>query len=107
MESMHEDDATATAGPEVEIVDNPDASRYELRHDGEVVGHVRYRDGGDGVLVIPHVEVVPQLRGGGHSAPFLDTVLADIDRRGFKVVPTCGYAAMHIRSNPELTHLLA
>lgn len=100
-------DADSTSGPEVEIVDNPEAYRYELRHDGEVVGFVRYRPGDDGVLVIPHVEVVPELRGEGHSAPFLDTVLADIERRGLKVVPTCGYAATHIRSNPELTHLLA
>ncbi len=95
------------ADPVVEIADHPEASRYELRHDGDVVGVVDYRPGGDGVIVIPHVEVVPSLRGGGHSAPFLDAVLADLERRGLKVVPTCGYAAGHFRARPDLAHLLA
>ena len=94
------------AGPEVDIVDNADHGRYELRHDGELVGVVEYRLDGDGVIVIPHVEVIPALRGGGHSAPFLDQVLADIERRGLSVVPTCGYAAGHIRSRPDLVRLL-
>ena len=93
-------------GPTVEIADHPEADRYELRHDGEVVGWVRYRID-DGVMVIPHVEVVSHLRGRGHSEPFLSEVLADVDRRGLKVVPLCGYAATHIRSRPELAHLLA
>jgi predicted GNAT family acetyltransferase len=102
-----DDGDDAETGPAVEIADNTEAGRYELLHDGEVVGWVRYRPGGDGVLVIPHVEVIPALRGRGHSAPFLDEVLADVTRRGLKVVPTCGYAAGHIRSRPDLHHLLA
>ncbi len=93
--------------PQVAIADNPEASRYELRHDGELVGVVDYYTAGEGVLVIPHVEVLPRLRGHGHSEPFLDEVLADIDRRGLKVVPTCSYAAAHVRARPELHRLLA
>lgn len=101
---------------EIEIADAPERGRYELRHDGEVVGFVQYQlragdGGGDGdaggVMVIPHVEVVPRLRGRGHSEPFLDRVLADVDARGLKVVPLCGYAAAHLRARPELGHLLA
>ncbi|MFV0259188.1 MAG: GNAT family N-acetyltransferase [Acidimicrobiales bacterium] len=92
--------------PAVDITDNPDAGRYELRHDGEVVGWVDYRLS-DGVMTIPHVEVARRLRGGGHSGPFLTEVLADVERRGLKVVPLCSYAAAHIRAHPELAHLLA
>ena len=91
----------------VEIADHPENSRYELHHDGELVGVVNYHRRDDGVLAIPHVEVIPRLRGRGHSEPFLDQVLAQIDAQGLKVVPTCGYAAAHIRSRPELSHLLA
>jgi predicted GNAT family acetyltransferase len=99
-------DADAHAEIEVEIADHPERNRYELRHDGEVVGFVDYRIDGE-VMVIPYVEVLPRLRGKGHSEPFLDEVLADVDARGFKVVPLCGYAAAHIRSRPALVHLLA
>lgn len=95
-----------TGEPTVEIADHREAGRYELRHDGDVVGWVQYRIS-DGVMTIPHVEVVHHLRGRGHSEPFLSEVLADVQRRGLKVVPLCGYAATHIRSRPELTHLLA
>ena len=91
---------------QVEIADNSEASRYELRHDGDLVGVVDYQLQ-DGVMVIPHVEVLPRLRGRGHSEPFLDAVLAKVDEQGLKVVPTCGYAAAHFRTHPELNHLLA
>lgn len=91
---------------QVGIDDNAEASRYELRHDGELVGVVDYQLR-DGVMVIPHVEVLPRLRGRGHSEPFLDEVLTQVDQRGLKVVPTCGYAAAHFRTHPERKHLLA
>lgn len=96
--------------PDVEIADNPDAGRYELRHDGEVVGVVVYRReaGSDSQIVtIPHVEVIPRLRGGGHSAPFLDQVLDLFAAEGARIRPLCGYAATHIRQRPDRDELLA
>jgi len=90
----------AAASPSVEIVDNPASSRYELRHDGVVVGVVDYRIDGD-VMTIPHVEVAGRLRGQGHSGPFLDEVLACVDARGLEVIATCGYAAAHIAARPD------
>ncbi len=93
---------------QVEIADNPEAGRWELRHDGELVGVVDYYPATeDGVVVIPHVEVLPRLRGHGHSEPFLDHVLRQMDEQGLQVIPTCGYARGHFRSHPELNHLLA
>lgn len=92
---------------QVEITDNPEAGRWELLHDGELVGVVNYYADGDGVVVIPHVEVLPRLRGKGHSEPFLDQVLHHMDDQGLKVIPTCGYAAGYVRAHPELHHLLA
>lgn len=110
---MDSNDAKGTSGevrgtdvPDAEIVDNPDVHRYELRHDGSVVGIVQYRIDGD-IMTIPHVEVAGHLRGTGVSGPFLDAVLARIEARGMKVIPTCGYAASHIAARPELRHLVA
>ncbi|MFN3215988.1 MAG: GNAT family N-acetyltransferase [Acidimicrobiales bacterium] len=110
---MGTNDETGTSGevpgadvPDAEVVDNPALHRYELRHDGSVVGVVQYRIDGD-VMTIPHVEVAGQLRGKGVSGPFLDEVLARIEARGLKVVPTCGYAASHIAARPDLRHLVA
>jgi uncharacterized protein len=88
------------------IADNPETSRYELHIDGEFSGWVDYRLDG-GVMAIPHVQVDPRQRGQGISAPFLDEVLADIRRRGLKIIPTCGYARGHVADRPELHDLLA
>lgn len=103
MDTPHEPDPS---GPAVEIADHAEAGRYELRHDGEIVGVVEYRLA-DNVFVIPHVEVLPRLRGSGHSAPFLDAVLDDVAARGLRVRPLCGYAATHIRQRSDRDHLLA
>ncbi|MDA3038968.1 MAG: GNAT family N-acetyltransferase [Actinomycetota bacterium] len=103
---MDSDRSDATdRGLDVDIADNPAASRYELRHNG-VVGVVEYRLD-DGVLVIPHVEVVPALRGRGHSESFLDAVLEAIEARDLKVRPLCGYARAHFHNHPERATLLA
>lgn len=91
--------------PSVAVVDNPAAGRWELRHDDRVVGVVEYAVRDD-VVVIPHVEVIPELRGGGHSAPFLDEVLGHIAASGRRVRPLCGYAAAHMRRRPELAAML-
>lgn len=94
------------AGPARAVVDNPDERRFELLLDGEVVGVVLYRRHGD-VVTIPHVEVVPELRGRGYSEPFLDDVLAEIAEAGLRIVPTCSYARSHVLARPHLHHLLA
>jgi uncharacterized protein len=97
--SSHSDVARA-------VTDNPAASRYELHLDGRLSGIVEYRgvadDNDAGHLLIPHVEVLPELRGRGYSEPFLDDVLADIDRRGLKIVPLCSYARAHVANRPHL-----
>ncbi len=89
-----------------EIVDNVERRRFELHLDGRVAGHVAYRLDGD-VVVVPHVEVDPELRGTGVSAPFLDEVLGLIRARGQKVRPLCGYARSHMSADPNLHDLLA
>jgi len=93
------------------VTDNAAASRYELHLDGRLSGIVDYRGVGDdndaGYLLIPHIEVLPELRGRGYSAPFLDEVLADIDRRGLKIVPLCSYARAHVADRPHLQAMVA
>ena len=48
----------------LEVVDNPDRSRYELRDDGHLVGYTEYHER-DGVLVFPHTVITePEARCG-------------------------------------------
>ena len=52
--------------PRTDVSDNRGASRYELHLDGELAGVVLYRAEG-ATLVIPHIEVRPELRGKGYG----------------------------------------
>lgn len=101
---------TSRDGQTRTVTDNPAADRYELHLDGRLSGVVDYqvRDAGGGVehLLIPHVEVLPELRGHGYSEPFLDDVLAEIDRRGIKIVPLCSYARAHVANRPDLAAMV-
>jgi len=105
MEPGTERDGSEGGGLRREIRDRPDLGRYELVHDGTVVGVVQYQLNGS-VATIPHVEVAASLRGGGHSAPFLDEVLELMVQRGFTILPLCGYAAGHIANRPDREQLL-
>lgn len=98
-------DPHADASAPRRVSDNPEAGRYELHLGGELSGVVEYRRVDD-VLIVPHVEVLPELRGRGYSAPFLDDVLDDVRRRGLRVRPLCSYARAHMLARPELHELL-
>ena len=85
---------------------NPDKSRYEVLIDGRVVGLADYHVQGD-VVVFPHTEVDPSLRGRGLAAELVRTALDDVRATGRTVVPSCWYVAQFIDEHPEYGDLLA
>lgn len=89
-----------------EIVHEPDAARYVLRLDGEVVGVAEYRDRGD-ALVFHHTEVDATRRGHGLGAVLVQGALDDVRARGRRVVPTCWYVAEFVEGHPAYADLLA
>jgi uncharacterized protein len=88
-----------------EVVDNTARSRFELEESGQIAfADYRRRNS---VLVIPHVESPPSLRGTGTAARLMEGVLAIVRERGEKIVPTCSYAAAYMRQHKEHQDLLA
>lgn len=88
-----------------EVTDNTARQRFELEVDGQIV-FADYRRQGS-VVIVPHVEAPPALRGTGASGRLMEGVLARLRTRGEKIVPTCSYAAAYIRRHPEHHDLLA
>lgn len=88
-----------------EVTDNTARQRFELEVDGQIV-FADYRRQGS-VVIVPHVEAPPALRGTGASGRLMEGVLARLRARGEKIVPTCSYAAAYIRRHPEHHDLLA
>lgn len=80
-------------------------SRFELRLDGTVVGHVDFTDAG-GVRTVPHTEVDPAHRGSGLAARLVADVLRATRAEGLKVDPVCPYVAAFIRRHPEFQDLV-
>jgi predicted GNAT family acetyltransferase len=87
------------------VQDNPAKSRFELEEDGCVAFANYRRDGA--ILVIPHVEAPPQLRGSGAAGRLMQGVMEIARAQNLRVVPTCGYAAAWLRRHREYQDLLA
>jgi predicted GNAT family acetyltransferase len=91
---------------QIEVTNDAEASRYELRLDGRLVGIADYRTTGT-TVVFSHTEIDPPLRGRGLGAELVRAALDDVRAAGLTVVPLCWYVAQYIDEHPEYADLLA
>jgi predicted GNAT family acetyltransferase len=82
------------------VIDNTDASRFELDIDGQIA-HADYRVDSD-TLYIDYVEAPPALRGTGAAGQLMEGVMTAAAEKGYAVVPVCGYAAAWMRRHRKL-----
>jgi predicted GNAT family acetyltransferase len=87
-----------------QISDRTSSRRFELEEEGKLA-FADYRLEG-GILVLPHVEAHPDLRGKGTAGRLMAGILDLARERGLKVQPICGYAAAYIQRHPEYHDLL-
>jgi uncharacterized protein len=91
----------------VVIEDQPDASRYALLVDGELVSVLDYRLG-EGLISFPHTFTKPQHRGHGWAERLVGFAIDDVERGSDRrVVPMCWYVAQWFDAHPERAGLLA
>jgi predicted GNAT family acetyltransferase/glutaredoxin len=101
------DDLEAGAGAvtETEVVDAPEASRYELRLGGRLVGLAAYRRRNDRIA-FTHTEVDESCEGRGFGSRLAAAALEDARRQGLDVVPLCPFIAHYIERHPEYETLV-
>lgn len=87
-----------------EITDNTARCRFELVEEGKLAFADYHLNGN--LLILPHVEADPELRGKGAAGRLMAAVLELARERGWRVRPVCGYAAAYIARHPEQTDLL-
>lgn len=85
---------------ESRVSDNEDASRFELRLDGELAGWIDYRRAGD-TVALTHAEIRDELRNRGHAETMTREALADLKRRGLKAQPLCPYVVAYAHRHPD------
>jgi hypothetical protein len=90
----------------LQVVNNPERSRYELLADGELAGVADYSVRGDRV-VMPHTEIDARRRGQGLGAVLVRAALEDLRASGHTVEPSCWYVAQFIDEHPEFRDLVA
>lgn len=88
------------ASGSTEVTKNEERSRYEIAVDGELRGIADYVERGD-VVVFPHTEIDPAMRGRGLGAVLVKAALDDVRPSGRSVAPHCWYVAEYIDLHPE------
>ncbi len=98
-------DPSATGAAPV-VADNPAASRYELRVDGELAGFINYHLRGP-VISLIHTEIDPRFQGGGLAARLARFSLDDARKRQLTVLPFCPYIQSWLKKHPDYADLVA
>ena len=87
------------------VADNPAASRYELRVDGELAGFINYQISGQAISLI-HTQVEPGFQGGGLAGRLARYSLDDARKRQLAVLPFCPYVRSWITKHPDYADLV-
>jgi len=90
---------------EVEVIDVPDRSRFEVRVGGEIAGFTEYRRQA-GVIAFVHTEVDPRFEGQGLASTLVRTALAAARADGLSVLPFCPFVRGYIAGHSEFLDLV-
>jgi uncharacterized protein len=90
---------------EVQIRDNPAASRLEAAVGGQT-GYAEYRLE-PGTITFTHTRVPENLRGHGIGTRLIEAGLALARERGLAVLPVCPFFRTYLRTHPESQGLLS
>ncbi|KAA0913532.1 GNAT family N-acetyltransferase [Psychrobacter sp. ANT_WB68] len=90
--------------PEIKIVHNETAKRFETSIDGHI-GYISYQERDD-KLVYDHTIVPQELGGHGVGSALVKHALNYARENNKKVVPQCSFVAAYIDKHPDYQDLL-
>lgn len=80
-----------------------DAGEFVAESGGRRVGSLRYSRKADAAIVIDHVFVVPEARGGRVARTLVDAAVALARHEQAHIIPVCRYARVVLRRNALAT----
>jgi uncharacterized protein len=89
----------------IEVADNPDEERYEIRGGGERAGFAQYRQRPAGRAFV-HTEIADRFEGQGLGSRLVSHALDDARARGLAVLPFCPFVRSYIERHPEYLDLV-
>ena len=90
---------------DLQVADNPDQERFEIRADGELAGFVQYHLR-DGVIAFTHTQTDRRLRGQGIAGHLIQSSLDSARERHLAVLPYCPFVRSWITEHPEYVDLV-
>lgn len=90
---------------EIQVLHNPQASRFEAHVDG-LLCVADYSLRGN-TITFTHTEVPPSLQGRGIARAIVRAALEWCANEKLRVVPACSYVRRYIQRHPETQPLLA
>ncbi len=90
---------------EVEVVDNPERRRFEVRHGRTVLGWTSYEQTSD-LLVFHHTEVKPRWEGTGLGSRLVRATLDHVREQDLQVLPLCPFVDGWIERHPDYADLV-
>lgn len=92
----------------VNVVNNPDKSRYEVFSDDALAGFAEYeiRPDTPEIIAFVHTETDPAFAGQGLAGQLANVALSDVQARGMSVLPFCAYINGYIKKHPEFLPLV-
>jgi uncharacterized protein len=91
------DTTLARPDGQIQVVDNPERSRYEARLGERVLGIVEYDlDPTAEKIVLVHTEVLRDAEGMGVGSRLAKGALADVRSRGLKLIVECEFIAAYL-----------
>jgi uncharacterized protein len=90
---------------DVEVTNNPEEHRYEVRTGGVLAGSTIYRER-PGLIVFVHTEIDPRFEGQGLASTLIKAALDDAGRRELQVLPFCPFVNGYIQRHGEYKDLV-
>ncbi|MGF1679993.1 GNAT family N-acetyltransferase [Photobacterium minamisatsumaniensis] len=82
-----------------------DKQTYFVELETGYQAEVNYQADGN-VLTLNRSYVPEALRGKGYAGIMMEAVLQEIERDGYKIIPTCSYIVYYLERHEEWQHLM-
>lgn len=89
----------------IEIADNAERERYEIRADGKLAGFLRYRSHPE-LIELVHTEIGDEFEGRGLGSQLIVFALDDARERELAVLPFCPFVNDYIQRHRQYVGLV-
>ena len=89
---------------QIDVIDNPEARRFEAHVDGALAGFADYRDA-EGVRAFVHTEVHRPFGGRGIGSQLVDEALRATIADGRRVRPLCSFVRARAEADEFAAHV--